>query len=87
LSGHDDNVSAFINIFFKDNYLCHIKSFDFKYNKGAFFDEKRCLKKIKFSSNIVIEILEEDQFMYINMKLNGHTLINGMPYNRFNQIL
>lgn len=52
LSGHDENVASFIMNFYLQNYQCIIDNFK------SSADE--CFEKIKFSTNVVIEVRREE---------------------------
>lgn len=52
LSGHDDNVSIFMQNFWLDNYKCIGDNFK--------LNSEECFKSIKFTSNIIFEINEEE---------------------------
>lgn len=84
MSGHDDNVSSFIMNFYLENYQCIIDNFK--------LSAEECFEKIKFSTNIMIEVRKEDQgdlkvVIYYNGKDFSYSSKKEFTISEFIEIL
>ena len=66
-SGHDDNVASFMMNFFPENYKCIADNFK--------SNETPCFEEILFTSNVLMEIHEEENNFSVILSYNGKQVL------------
>ena len=72
-SGHDTSLESFWNNFFPDNWKCVLGNYKAKYSKQEDGDLGlgECVDLLKFSSNMLFEVYEEDNDFFVNFRFNN----------------
>lgn len=76
-SSHDSNLAIFLNNFFPNQYLCVLEAYQDKF--GPTFENSEspkvsdgfCLEIMRFSANIVLEVYEADDQLYVEFLVNN----------------
>lgn len=72
LSAHDTSMSPFLKIFYPDMIKCIEDEYKRRYVDGEKMEKAGCLiDKMDFTANIILEMIERENKVYIRMNLNN----------------
>jgi hypothetical protein len=73
-SGDEKNMLAWANALKLTSYSCLMTKFEQMTEESTHVKEADCLDDIKFGSNILFELFENENKLYVNMRHNGNVL-------------